>query len=213
MATEGVPIEASERIKSLRLQIEDKIKSTRWPVNKRFFTGSKRAGFEANELHPRLAAYLRDGNWCYVHEHFVWQCGWGPRADFLAINKDTGVVAVIEAKTSMKYVFEKSGGRFSSGAIQQVKEYHDVIGILNAKKVIAVFELPKNPTSETYQSERDLLRDGQSLLLQEGVEMMWIPRRFEKVFESNSITEFWLWYDYWHIGSEEYKDWGRRDRR
>lgn len=192
-------MEASQRIKSLRLQIEDKIKSFNYPRSKRFFS-HRHSSIEHREMHPRVAQYLRQNNWCYIHEY---ELGAG-RIDFLAIQKTTGETAVIECKSYMSMVCE---------AIDQVKEYHKAIAIASAKKMIAVFELPKSPSARTYQSERRGFTEAQERLTIEGVELIQIPRYTAKLSECDWRIEFWLWYDYWHIGREDYREWSTNSQK
>lgn len=97
---------------------------------------------EIRDLHPRVKHILTMKNWCVISEaRFL-----GGRIDFLAIQRDTGNLMVVECKVEIGSVWQTIG---------QLNGYHVALGVPNAIKSLAVLQDVSDSQYETL-AENDI---------------------------------------------------------
>lgn len=96
---------------------------------------------ECRDVHPRVAHALESSNWCYVHEY-------KPRIegsiDFLAINRDTHQLAIIECKRRIESLGD---------VIFQVNHYARLVSIKEAIKVVFTMRPPTKDVIRALKAE------------------------------------------------------------
>lgn len=79
--------------------------------------------YEAWDLHPRVAYWLKDNGLLYLHEYHVYS----GNIDFLTIDPESGHVSIVECKMKIDEL---------AWPVQQINGYHRAFGIKAASKIL-----------------------------------------------------------------------------